>query len=74
LSRYDRAASDRRSQHQTCGHSSAEQAGDAYNVMPQTAVIRGTFQTFSNETMKLIEDGMRRILRASLQPLARQPK
>src|SRR5262249_15318668 len=26
----------------------------------QTAVIRGTFRTFSNETMKQIEDGMRR--------------
>jgi hippurate hydrolase len=37
------------------------QAGDAYNVIPQTAVIRGTFRTFSNDTMKQIEDGMRRI-------------
>src|SRR5262249_42375373 len=37
------------------------QAGDAYNVIPQTAVIRGTFRTFSNDTMKLIEDRMRRI-------------
>src|SRR5215467_11529508 len=36
------------------------QAGDAYNVIPQTAVIRGTFRTFSNETTKQIEDGMRR--------------
>jgi hippurate hydrolase len=36
------------------------QAGDAYNVIPQTAVIRGTFRTFSNETMKQIEDCMRR--------------
>jgi hippurate hydrolase len=36
------------------------QAGDAYNVIPQTAVIRGTFRTFSNDTMKQIEDGMRR--------------
>src|SRR5262245_5652935 len=26
----------------------------------QTAVIRGTFRTFSNDTMKQIEDGMRR--------------
>jgi acetylornithine deacetylase/succinyl-diaminopimelate desuccinylase-like protein len=37
------------------------QAGEAYNVIPQTAVIRGTFRTFSNETMKQIEDCMRRI-------------
>src|SRR5262245_24862067 len=37
------------------------QAGDAYNVIPQSAVIRGTFRTFSNDTMKQIEDGMRRI-------------
>jgi amidohydrolase len=36
------------------------QAGEAYNVIPQTAVIRGTFRTFSNDTMKQIEDGMRR--------------
>src|SRR5215468_2556695 len=36
------------------------QAGDAYNVIPQTAVMRGTFRTFSNDTMKQIEDGMRR--------------
>jgi metal-dependent amidase/aminoacylase/carboxypeptidase family protein len=33
------------------------QAGDAYNVIPQTAVIRGTF---SNDTMTQIENGMRR--------------
>jgi amidohydrolase len=36
------------------------QAGDAYNVIPQTAVIRGTFRTFSPDTMKQIEDCMRR--------------
>jgi hippurate hydrolase len=36
------------------------QAGDAYNVIPQTAVIRGTFRTFSNDTMKQIEECMRR--------------
>jgi hippurate hydrolase len=36
-------------------------AGDAYNVIPQTAVIRGTFRTFSNDTMNQIENGMRRI-------------
>jgi hippurate hydrolase len=36
------------------------QAGDAYNVIPKTALIRGTFRTFSNDTMKQIEDCMRR--------------
>jgi hippurate hydrolase len=36
------------------------QAGDAYNVIPQTALIRDTFRTFSTDTMKLIEDCMRR--------------
>jgi hippurate hydrolase len=35
------------------------QAGEAYNVIPQTAVIRGTFRTFSNDTMKQIEDCIR---------------
>src|SRR5215472_11358108 len=37
------------------------QAGDAYNVIPQTALIRGTFRTFSNDTMKQIENSIRRI-------------
>jgi hippurate hydrolase len=36
------------------------QAGDAYNVIRQTAVMRGTFRAFSNDTMKQIEDCMRR--------------
>jgi hippurate hydrolase len=36
------------------------QAGDAYNVIPQTAVMRGTFRTFSNDTVKQIEACMRR--------------
>jgi hippurate hydrolase len=35
------------------------QAGDA-NVIPQTAVVRGTFRTFSNDTIKQIEDCMQR--------------
>jgi hypothetical protein len=37
------------------------QAGHAYNVISQTAVIRSTFRTFSNNTMNQIENGMRRI-------------
>jgi hippurate hydrolase len=36
------------------------QGGDAYNVIPQTALMRGPLRTFSNDTMKQIEDCMRR--------------
>ncbi len=35
--------------------------GDAYNVIPQTATIRGTARTFKTETMTLIETTMKRI-------------
>ena len=35
-------------------------AGDAYNVIPQTAVMRGTARTFSSSTMKQIEEAMQR--------------
>ncbi len=35
--------------------------GDAYNVIPQQAVMRGTARAFSNETMALMEANMRRI-------------
>ncbi len=35
--------------------------GDAYNVIPQSAVMRGTVRTFSAATMTLIEENMRRI-------------
>jgi hippurate hydrolase len=37
------------------------QGGDAYNVIPQSAVIRGTVRTFRNETMDLVEASMKRI-------------
>jgi len=37
------------------------QGGDAYNVIPQSAVIRGTVRTFKNETMDLVEANMKRI-------------
>jgi amidohydrolase len=37
------------------------QAGDAYNVIPQTAVIRGTARTMKRATMALVETGMKRI-------------
>jgi hippurate hydrolase len=36
-------------------------AGDAYNVIPQSAVLRGTVRAFSNDTLALIENNMRRI-------------
>ena len=35
-------------------------AGDAYNVIPQTAVMRGTVRTFNTSTMKRIEEAMHR--------------
>jgi hippurate hydrolase len=34
--------------------------GDAYNVIPQTAEIKGTVRTFRNETMALVEENMKR--------------
>jgi amidohydrolase len=39
----------------------AIQGGDAYNVIPQSAEIRGTVRTFKNETMTLVEENMKRI-------------
>ncbi|MBI3524127.1 MAG: amidohydrolase [Betaproteobacteria bacterium] len=36
-------------------------AGDAYNVIPAQAVIRGTVRTYSIEVLDLIENNMRRI-------------
>ncbi len=36
-------------------------AGDAYNVVPAEAVLRGTVRTFSVEVLDLIENQMRRI-------------
>jgi hippurate hydrolase len=36
-------------------------AGDAYNVIPEKAVLRGTVRCFSNATMSLVEERMRRI-------------
>jgi len=37
------------------------QTGDAYNVIPQTAHMKGTVRAFSRDTMQLIEDRMRAI-------------
>jgi hippurate hydrolase len=36
-------------------------AGDAYNVIPQSALIRGTARAFRPEVMSLIEDSLRRV-------------
>jgi hippurate hydrolase len=38
------------------------QAGDSYNVLPQTAVMAGTVRAMKRETMSLIEDHMRRLV------------
>jgi hippurate hydrolase len=35
-------------------------AGNAYNVIPETATIRGTVRSFKHETMRTIEAAMRR--------------
>src|ERR1700761_7847456 len=37
------------------------QAGDAYNVIPQHAVLAGTVRTMKRETMSLVEANMRRM-------------
>jgi amidohydrolase len=39
----------------------AIKSGDAYNVIPQSAEIKGTVRTFTNQTMDLVETSMRRI-------------
>src|SRR6266404_1061414 len=36
-------------------------AGDAYNVIPEKAVLGGTVRCFSNATMSIVEERMRRI-------------
>ncbi len=37
-------------------------AGDAYNIIPNEAVLRGTVRTFTTEVLDLIEEGMKRIV------------
>ena len=37
-------------------------AGDAYNVIPQTAHLAGTVRTFSEKTMAIVETNMQRII------------
>jgi hippurate hydrolase len=36
-------------------------AGDAYNVLPEQAIIRGTVRTFSTQVLDEIESNMRRV-------------
>jgi amidohydrolase len=36
-------------------------AGEAYNVIPQTAVLSGTARTMKRETMKQVEEAMQRV-------------
>src|SRR3954463_6022292 len=43
--------------------------GDAYNVIPETAAIRGTARFFDDETRDLIEHNMRRIVDGVAQAL-----
>ena len=37
-------------------------AGDAYNIIPNEAVLRGTVRTFTTEVLDLLESGMQRIV------------
>jgi amidohydrolase len=37
-------------------------AGDAYNVIPQTATLSGTARTMKRETMTLLKEGMQRVV------------
>jgi amidohydrolase len=37
------------------------QAGNAYNVIPETALIRGTARAFRRETMQLLEESIERV-------------
>jgi amidohydrolase len=39
----------------------AIKSGDAYNVIPQTAEIKGTVRTFTNKAMDTVEENMTRI-------------
>jgi metal-dependent amidase/aminoacylase/carboxypeptidase family protein len=40
-------------------------AGDAYNVIPQTATLGGTVRAFSRDVMALVEGAMRRVARGT---------
>jgi amidohydrolase len=47
-------------------------AGDAYNVIPQTARLGGTVRAFSRDVMALIEAAMRRVVQGTAQALGAQ--
>jgi amidohydrolase len=47
-------------------------AGDAYNVIPQTAKMSGTARAFKGATMQLIEQGLRRIAKGVAEGLGAQ--
>jgi hippurate hydrolase len=47
-------------------------AGDAYNIIPNEAVLRGTVRTFSTTVLDQIESGMRRIVEHSAAALGAQ--
>ncbi len=42
-------------------------AGDATNVIPDTATVRGTVRTFKDSVTDLIEDGIRRVAQSTAQ-------
>jgi amidohydrolase len=42
-------------------------AGDAYNVIPHTAVLGGTVRAFSRDVMVMVEDAMRRVTRGTVE-------
>jgi amidohydrolase len=47
-------------------------AGDAYNVIPQTAKLSGTARAFNAGTMQLLEQGVRRIAKGVAEGLGAQ--
>jgi hippurate hydrolase len=49
-------------------------AGDAYNVIPQTARLSGTVRAFSTETMALIGDNMKRTAEGVARAMGAQAK
>ena len=44
-------------------------AGDAYNVIPQTARLSGTVRAFSKDVMALVERNMKRIAQGTAQAM-----
>ena len=48
-------------------------AGDAYNVIPQEAVLRGTIRAFRKETMALVKERIETISKGIAQTWAARP-